>query len=165
MGLPLRCDADLAGASVSKFTTEVIVAAQKAQHDWLVPASVSLAQFAVESAYGTKMPTGSSNPFGIKAVAGQPFVTASTHEVFNGKTVTIQAKFRKFASFAEAFDAHAKLLATAPIYTPAMIAWKAGNLERGISLMAAHYATDPNYTKTLLSIIKGQNLVQYDKVS
>lgn len=152
---------------MSKFTTEVIVAAQKAQHDWLVPASVSLAQFAIESAYGTKMPTGSSNPFGIKAVSGQPFVTASTHEVINGKTVTIQAKFRKFASFAEAFDEHAKLLATAPVYAPAMAAWAKPpyDLEGGIRLMAKHYATDPNYATLLLSIIKGQNLVQYDKVS
>jgi len=148
---------------VSKFTDAAIAAAQLSQKTWGVPASVSLAQFALESAYGTRMPTGSNNPFGIKAVPGQPFVTASTREVINGKSVTIQAKFRKFASFDEAFDAHAKLLATKAVYGPAMTAWRADhNLEKGVRLMSEWYATDPSYAAKILSIIQAQQLVQYD---
>lgn len=148
---------------MSKFTDAAIAAAQLSQRVWGVPASVSLAQFALESAYGTKMPPGSNNPFGIKAVAGQPSVTVSTKEVIGGKMVTVQAKFRKFDSFDEAFDAHARLLATKSIYASAMAAWKTDrDLEKGIKLMAVKYATDPAYASKIMSIIQGQQLVQYD---
>jgi len=151
---------------VSKFDQATIIAAQKAQQQYGVPASVSLAQFALESAYGTRMPPGSFNPFGIKAVGGQPSVTSKTREVINGKDVTISAKFRKFADFNEAFDAHAKLLATKSVYAPAMKAWKVDNdLEKGIKLMSGWYATDPSYAAKVLSIIRGQQLVQYDHQS
>ena len=43
-----------------------------------------------------------------------------------------------------------------------MTAWKAGDLAGGVKLMAAHYATDPNYATTILSVIKSQNLSRYD---
>ena len=148
---------------MSKFTDAVIAAAQLSQKTWGVPASVSLAQYAIESAYGTRMPPNSFNCFGIKARDGQDFVTAKTREVVGGKSVYIQAKFRKFSSFDEAFDEHAKLLATKSIYADAMTAWKDKNdLALGIHLMARKYATDPTYAATLLSLIKGQNLAQYD---
>lgn len=146
----------------SKFPDDIITAAQKSQHDWLVPSSVSLAQWAIESGYGQHMPTDSNNPFGIKAKADQPFVTSNTREVINGKTVIIPQKFRKFADFAEAFDAHARLLATVSVYAPAMTAWKSGDLEGGVRLMGAHYATDPNYASVINGLIKSQNLSQYD---
>lgn len=148
---------------MSKFTDAVIAAAQLSQKTWGVPASVSLAQFALESAYGTRMPTGSNNPFGIKASGNYPFVTSSTREVIGGKSVIVQAKFRKFADFNEAFDAHAKLLATVGLYASAMKAWKVDHdLETGVRLMSAHYATDPSYAAKILSIIQAQQLVQYD---
>lgn len=148
---------------MSKFTDAVIAAAQLSQKTWGVPASVTLAQFALESGYGSHMPAGSNNPFGIKAAKGLPFVYANTREVIGGKSVYIKAKFRKFESFAEAFSEHAKLLATKSVYADAMKAWKTDNdLEGGIRLMAKHYATDPHYATSLLSLIKGQSLAQYD---
>jgi len=95
---------------MSNFPADVVQAAISSMHKWKVPASVTLAQWALESGFGQHMPAGSNNPFGMKAVAGQPFVTATTHEVVNGKTITVEAKFRKFNSIAEAFDAHGQLL-------------------------------------------------------
>jgi len=62
--------------SAGSFPPAVIAAAVAAHHRWRVPASVTLAQWAVESAFGTAMPRGSNNPFGIKAGQGQPFVEA-----------------------------------------------------------------------------------------
>jgi hypothetical protein len=59
-----------------RFSLDVINAAQATQDRWGVPASVTLAQWALESRYGASMPVGSNNPFGIKAVSGQPFVEA-----------------------------------------------------------------------------------------
>jgi len=151
---------------LSKFDQATIIAAQKAQKQYGVPSSVSLAQFAIESAYGTRMPSGSRNPFGMKAVGDQPFVLANTGEVIGGKSVTVKAKFRKFASFDEAFEEHAKLLATKPVYADAMVAWKDKNdLEGGIRLMAKKYATDPHYAESLLFLIRAQKLADYDHPS
>lgn len=150
---------------MSNFTPDVIAAAQKAQKDWLVPAAVSLAQFAMESGYGKHMPPGSNNPFGIKAHGDQPSVTVKTREVDkHGHSYYIEAAFRKFTSFQEAFDEHARLLATAPVYAPAMEAWSKPpyDLDGGVRLMARHYATAPDYATVLLSIIHSQNLQRYD---
>lgn len=146
------------------FPASIIAAAKKAQADWSVPSSVSMAQWAIESGYGKHMPTGSNNPFGIKAVPGQKYVTAKTREVIKGKSVIIPQEFRKFASIADAFDEHARLLATNKVYAPAMTAWTKPpySLDVGVRLMAKRYATAPDYGTVLLSVIHGQNLQQYD---
>src|SRR5215475_11725970 len=69
---------------------EDVIAAAQASHDkWKIPASVTLAQWALESGWGRKMPLGSNNPFGIKAASGQAFVEAITREHINGQGVTI----------------------------------------------------------------------------
>lgn len=138
--------------------------AQESQAKFSVPAAVTLAQFCLESSWGAHMPQGSNNPFGIKAVASQPYVLASTHEYVNGKTTTILARFRKFDSLEQAFLAHALLLSTAAVYKPAMQAWLAGNLELGVQLMAQHYATSPTYAASVMQIIKQYDLAQYDRV-
>jgi len=95
-------------------------AAVASRKKWTVPASVTVAQWAVESAWGASMPPDSNNPFGIKAVGDQPAVESPTREVENGVSVAIVAKFRRFDSLTDAFDQHGKLLATAKPYVPAM---------------------------------------------
>ena len=80
------------------FPPDVIAAAQASHAKWKIPASVTLAQWAWESGWGRHMPAGSNNPFGIKAVKGQPQVEASTREVVQGRSVTVSQPFRKFAS-------------------------------------------------------------------
>ena len=146
-----------------RFTPAVIAAAKAGQRAYSVPPSVSLAQWAVESAYGTAMPTGSNNPFGIKALAGQPSVHAMTREVVGGVSERVSQPFRAFSSLAEAFEAHAKLLATVSLYAPAMRAWKAGNLASGVKLMAQHYATDPHYATTIIGVIEANGLDAIDR--
>src|SRR5262249_32080407 len=94
----------------SPFPDDIISAAQASRDKWKILASVTLAQWALESAWGRKMPLGSNNPFGIKAASGEAFVEATTREHINGQDVTITARFRKFGSIAEAFDEHDRLL-------------------------------------------------------
>lgn len=142
---------------------KIVAAAQAAMTKWRVPASVTLAQFALESSWGTRMPPGSCNPFGIKALAGQPFVSAMTREVIDGVSHILPQRFRLFADFAEAFDAHARLLATALVYAPAMAALP--NVVRFVGLMAQHYATDPAYAAKLLQLIHEDGLTRYDIVA
>lgn len=139
---------------------DVIAAAQAGEAKWKIPASVTIAQWALESAWGKHLPSGSNNPFGIKAVGDQPFVLAKTIEHINGHRELVDAKFRKFDTIADAFDAHNQLLATSPRYA---------NARRFINdpvefadALTNVYATEPHYGALLNTIIKGANLTQYD---
>lgn len=142
---------------------DVIDAAQAATCKWIIPASVTLAQWALESGWGQHMPPGSNNPFGIKARPGDPFVTVSTREVVNGQSVYVDAPFRKFDTIADAFDWHGQLLAEGGAYADAR------QFENDPATFAkeltGHYATDPNYGTLLNAIMHGSNLFQYDLVN
>ena len=141
----------------------IIRAAQASERIWGVPASVSLSQFILESARGKRMPPGSNNPFGIKAKAGEDFVTASTREFRNGRMVTEQARFRRFASLDEAFARHGQLLATSHYYTKAM-ALKT-DPEAFCHALTGVYATDPRYGKSLVELLRNYQLTQYDRAA
>jgi hypothetical protein len=143
-----------------RFSIAVIKAAQASQRLWGVPASVTLAQWALESAYGNRMPAGSNNPFGIKAKAGQPSVMALTTEVIGGKAVKVNAAFRVFDSLDEAFISHGKLLGTAGVYANAR---KFLNSPDGFAdALTGVYATDPNYGELLKSIMRKNSLYNFD---
>ncbi len=139
---------------------DVIDAAIASRLHWNVPASVTLAQWVVESAWGASMPPDSNNPFGIKAVGDQPAVESATREVIDGNSINTSAKFRKFASLAEAFDLHGKLLATSPPYKPAMAVNQ--DPEAFADALTGVYATDPQYGVTLKWVIKNYGFTKYD---
>ena len=149
-----------AGRGHARFPADIVAAAQHGEETWKIPAAVTLAQWALESDWGRAMPTGSNNPFGIKAVAGQPYFEATTHEVVHGRRITIIAKFRKFASLADAFDAHARLLATAHAYAAARRHLDDPNAFA--DALTGVYATDPAYGTKLKAIMKSNDLYRYD---
>ena len=144
-----------------KVPPEVGDAARLSFKQWGVPASVTIAQWAVESAWGAAMPPGSNNPFGIKAVGDQPGVESRTREVIAGQSITIQAKFRQFASLDEAFDLHGKLLATAAPYRIAMT--KRADPDAFADALTGVYATDPQYGTTLKYVIHNYGMDQFDR--
>ena len=140
----------------------IIDAAQAEQRKWYVPSSVSIAQWALESDFGKSMPLGSNNPFGIKAVVGQPYVTCPTHEEVNGKMIATTARFAKYASLSDAFDAHGKLLAT-PRYRAAMKA--RFNADDFCNALTGVYATDSRYGEKLIALMKKYDLYAYNDLS
>jgi hypothetical protein len=142
------------------FPQDVIDAAKNSHKNWKIPASVTLAQWALESGWGQHLPPDSFNPFGMKAAEGQPFVAVSTREVIHGQSVTVVARFRKFDSFDQAFDQHGHLLATRPPYAHAMTF--VGNPDAFADALTGVYATDPAYGSLLKSLMKSHNLYQYD---
>lgn len=147
------------------FPSDVIEAAQAAQSAWGIPASVSLAQWGLESGFGRHMPANSFNPFGIKAtkkdIENGDSVDAMTWEVINGQNVHLPQPFRKFESFAEAFDYHGKLLANGSAYAVARS--KLPDPFGFANGLTGHYATDPNYGGKLIDkFINPYNLTQYD---
>lgn len=137
------------------FPPDVIAAAQASHAKWKIPASVTLAQWALESNFGRAMPIGS-----IKAAKGQPFVETDTREVIGGQSMTVSAKFRKFGSLTEAFDQHGKLLATGRPYANARTLVDDPNVFA--DALTGVYATDPNYGASLKSLMRSHDLYQYD---
>lgn len=139
---------------------DIIEAAKASGRRWGIPASITLAQWIVESAWGAAMPPDSNNPFGIKALEGQPAVESETREVIDGKVVTMVARFRRFASMSEAFELHGKLLSTGSPYRAAMEVVK--DPDRFADALTGVYATDPQYGTTLKWVMENYRLKQYD---
>jgi hypothetical protein len=137
----------------------VVSAAEASQGRWEVPAPVTLAQWAIESAWGAAMPPGSNNPFGIKAVSNQPGVPSVTHEVVNGQTITVTVNFRVFPSIDDAFDEHGRLLATNPVYSAAM--QQKQHPDAFADALTGVYATDPQYGSKLKWVMQHFNLDTY----
>lgn len=144
------------------FPPSIIQAAQSAQAATGTLASVTLAQWAVESAWGTRM-SGRNNPFGIKATSAYPGSMVWTHEYVNGVRQQEECSFADFDSLADGFTAHGELLAQAPAYAAARAC-----LPDALAFVAAMgpvYATSPDYVKVLDEIIQGHELTQYDDVT
>jgi peptidoglycan hydrolase-like protein with peptidoglycan-binding domain len=143
-----------------RFSIEVIRAAQASQRKWGVPASITLAQWALESAYGKRMPMGSNNPFGIKALPGQKSVAAMTKEEIGGKLVSKQQPFRVFDSLDEAFIKHAELLGTSKHYVRARMF--GDDPDAFADALTGIYATDSLYGQKLKSIMRKNDLYRFD---
>ncbi len=139
---------------------DVLDAAKASRLRWGIPASITLAQWIVESAWGSAMPPNSNNPFGIKALDSQAAVESETREVIDGKVVFLTARFRRFESVAEAFELHGKLLSTSSPYQAAMQVVK--DPDRFADALTGVYATDPQYGTTLKWVMENYRLKQYD---
>lgn len=143
-----------------RYPPDVIKAAQDSQRETGVPASITLAQWALESGYGKKMPPGSNNPFGIKAVGDQPGVDAMTKEDYGHGKVTVSQRFRKFDSLSDAFKEHARLLSEGK-YLKHVMEHK-DDPDKMADALTGTYATDTEYGTLLKSIMKSGNLYQYN---
>lgn len=164
------------------FPQIVLDAARAEQVKWRIPMSTSMAQWAVESAWGKRVPPGSNNPFGVMArckgprgSAGfaldgtpiEPHVAITTHEVINGKRIKCVRPLRAFASLEDAFDRHGELLRTGAPYAEARLClraepWTEGAVEAFTVKMASRYATDPSYGRLLISIMRHRNLYRFN---
>ena len=126
-----------------------------------VPVSVMLAQAVTESGWGRKVK--SNAYFGIKGKAlDGTSVQIATHEYDSTGKVAKTDEFRDYKSFAEAADDYGRLFNTNPKLKHAL-AFR-NDPERFIDeIVRAHYATDPNYKKTLMDVIRDDHFAQYDK--
>lgn len=125
-----------------------------------VPASVTLAQAALETGWGSSSIGDAKNMFGIKGTGPAGSIRVSTQEFVNGRMITIQDNFRKYHSWQESFDDHAKLLQNSR-YGYALQYNKDPN-RYAQEIHKAGYATDPNYASKLISIMKANNFYQFD---
>jgi len=150
---------------------DIIAAAQASQAKWGIPASVILAQWALESEWGAKV-SGKCNFGGIKAkvkddvfpyVPGTPLEPATlcpTHEDFQGKRVPCKAWFKDFDSPEAYFDRHGKLLATGKPYAKARALLP--DPDKFAAALTGVYATGAGYGGILRDIMRGSNLYRFD---
>lgn len=124
-------------------------------------ASLTIAQAILESAWGKSgLATTANNLFGIKGSYNGAYYSSETQEWTGEKYITITAQFRKYPSWAESIADHSGLFNKLDRYS---------NL-RGLDdyrlacryVREDGYATDPEYTNKLVSIIERYNLTKFD---
>ena len=145
------------------FIAAVLPGALLAQKRFGIPASVTIAQGALESGWGaSRLATQGFNLFGVKADAAWrgPVLSLSTTEYVGGKPVAVLAKWRKYGSWTEAIEDRSAFLRMNKRYAGAF-----GQLGEAFAraLALAGYATDPNYADKVIAVMHSNNLTQYDK--
>ena len=132
--------------------------ARAAQAVWKgMRAEVCLAQAALETAWGLR-PIDRYNLWGIKSLAWIPgSVEVVTHEWCKETKSRIELKqrFAAFKDIEEAFNAYGRLLSNSPTYEEAR---EANTLEEYVNKLAKRWATDPEYAKKIMWIIKEAEL-------
>ncbi|HEX8703970.1 MAG TPA: glucosaminidase domain-containing protein, partial [Myxococcaceae bacterium] len=146
------------------FLDRVAADAIRSQRQTGVPASVTLAQAALESGWGKSgLATKGNNFFGIKGEGPAGHVLMPTKEFLNGKWVTVNAKFRKYDSPQGSFADHGKFLRENKRYANAFKHTdNAAQFAREIH--KAGYATDPAYSDKLISMIRQYGLERFDQI-
>lgn len=129
---------------------DAIAASKESEARSGIPALVTFAQWAQESGWGRRM-SGKNNPFGIKARKGEAGTDVVTHEVIGGKRVKMVQRFADYDSLADAFSAHARLLANGKPYANAR-AHRDDPFAFADALTGV-YATDPKYGSKLKQIM------------
>lgn len=143
------------------FIAAIAPAAQACMRATRVPASITVAQAALESAWGAHAP--GHNLFGIKADASWsgPVTYQETHEVVAGRTLEIVARFRAYPDWQGSIDDHAAFLTGNPRYRLAFTCPQGPAFADAIA--RAGYATDPLYAVKLKAVMLAHDLVALDQ--
>lgn len=157
-----------AAAQLGTGTPEAFVAsiwphAQRAAADLGVNPRALVAQAALETAWGKRLPThgdgrSANNLFGIKATGWKgEAVRSGTHEFVGGQRRNETASFRSYSSVADSFNDYVRLLKNSSRYQGALAAGTditgfAKGLQRG------GYATDPGYANKIATIADGSTI-------
>ncbi|WP_420915962.1 glucosaminidase domain-containing protein [Niallia circulans] len=148
------------------FINEILPHAKKVGKESNILVSLILAQAIHESNWGKSgLAQKGKNLFGIKGTYNGQSVTMKTWEVYNGKSVYVDAKFRKYPSWYESLRDLTALYENG-------VSWDRNKYKKVIgekdykaaakAVQAAGYATDPNYAIKLIRTIEDNNLTQYD---
>lgn len=142
------------------FISALAPAAQACQKAHKIPASFTIAQAALESGWGAHAP--GFNLFGIKADPSWhgASVDLPTHEVVNGKSVPIVAKFRAYPDWAGSINDHAQFLLNNKRYCPAFECTSGPSFAQAVA--KAGYSTSPTYAQQITQLIDEHELQLLD---
>lgn len=143
----------LSGNNRDKFRT-IMEAAVKAGEPH--PA-VLAAQWALESGWG-KHQSGKNNYFGIKARPGEPGTMRRTREVLRGRNVMINDRFADYASLEDGIAARVAFIRENKRYTRGGYYSASTPEQAAVALQRSGYATDPNYARALIGLMRGAGI-------
>ena len=151
----------------SYFLSAIKQGAMDGAKEGILP-SITAAQAILESGWGSselaKAPN--NNLFGIKDSEDWhgEIVTVPTQEYHNGDYITVNAAFRKYASWNDSVVDHAKFFTSTE--------WRKDNYRKVVNetdyriaaqeLKNAGYATDPSYPGKLIRLIEAYKLYEWD---
>lgn len=173
-GLQAASLKNLSEADVIAKVGPLFTADQKASG---ILASVSMAQFILESGYGkSELAQNANNCFGMKKSLsgntwggstwdGTSIYTKKTQEYENGAYVTVTADFRKYPSVEKSIADHSAYLLGAKNGTKLRYDGLKGCMDYKKAaqiIKDGGYATSPTYVENLCSIIEKWKLTQYD---
>ena len=173
-GLQATTFKDMSEADIIAKVGPLFTADQKSSG---ILASVSLAQFILESGYGkSELAQNANNCFGMKKSLsgntwsgstwdGSSVYTKKTQEYENGQYVTITADFRKYPSVEKSIADHSAYLLGAQNGSKLRYAGLKGctDYKKAIQLIKdGGYATSPTYVENICNIIERWKLTQYD---
>lgn len=150
--------------SPAEFVTRMMPSIQRAASALGVDSAGMLAQAALETGWGQRMPraadgSSSHNLFGIKAGDEWPGprATADSMEVINGVATPRRTAFRAYASVEDSVHDFANLLKSSPRYKEVIAT--GGNAGAYVAAMGrSGYATDPEYGNKLNQILGSETL-------
>lgn len=124
-------------------------------------ASLSGAQAIIESNWGRSgLSQRACNLFGMKGSYHGQSVIMPTKEWENGKYVTKACYFRKYPSFKESLEDHARLLSTSARYSNLV---NCPDYRTACKLIQKDgYASSPTYSDTLIKTIEKYHLYEWD---
>ena len=148
-----------------------------------LPVGDRIAQAAIETAWGERIIN--NNYFGLTCKGDEASVPTQTHECLTDAQLAEELKtgriiqvigtgsaianslrkqymvlrnFGAWSSIASNFEARDSVLTTEPVYSDARAKLASGDIEGYIAAYAAHWATDPNYAKNIISICNAHKL-------
>jgi flagellum-specific peptidoglycan hydrolase FlgJ len=128
-----------------------------------IPSSFTVAEAALESAWGASMLAQQAhNLFGVKADASYhgPTWTMQTREFLHGQWVMVPALWRKYPGWLGSIEDHAAFLLDNPRYKPCFECTDGEGFAR--AAQAAGYATDPQYADKIVALIRQYKLALLD---
>ena len=154
------------------FIRKAAPGARRSFREFGVPASITIAQAALESAWGASdLSRQANNYFGIKAQRSGSHVAFGsiatgvvnmpTREDTAHGTITITAPFRKYTSMADSFRDHGNFLRENSRYKRCFD-FKHDPNQFARELQKAGYATDRLYADKLIATMRANNLVRFD---
>lgn len=147
--------------SPTAFIALLLPAARAAAKEFGVPASITVAQAALESSWGAKAP--GNNYFGIKADRSWKgaSVVFDTHEEIGGKRIGMPDAFRAYKTLDDSVRDHAKFIKENPRYGACFQETTAEGWAR--ALEKARYATASDYADRLIAVMNGRKMQEFDK--
>ncbi|UQS83228.1 glycoside hydrolase family 73 protein [Bombilactobacillus thymidiniphilus] len=150
----------------NEFIKQIAPAAMKYGNQYGVFPSITIAQAILESDWGkSQLAADYHNLFGVKSDGGDQYVSLQTKEYVNGDWQTVSAQFQIYNSFDASIADHDKLLAYGTSWNTHQykhVLASSNYVEAAQNLQVDGYATDPDYTDKIISLIEKYNLYQYD---